>query len=146
VAPDGTPQSDLFLQKLNDVLRNEASAKDLAESSGIPRERIEQFARKYTKIQSAPAGPGRDIKIKPGEQTTAQPSPNLPALDANRRFSSKNQRNKGTMAQDQVHGNYEGVRFVPPPEWRGQFEDYKISLSKVLAPKRTAKPTPKNTP
>ena len=66
----------------------------------------------YGRSNPAPAGPGRDIKVKPGEQTTAQPSPNLPALDGNRRFSCKNQRNRGTMAQDQVHGNFEGVRFV----------------------------------
>ncbi len=146
MAPDGTPQSDLFLQKLNDVLRNEASAKEFEERTGMSRERIEHFVTNYKKGKSGPAGPGREIKVKPGEQTTAQASPDLPGLSGNQRFSSKTRLNRGTMAQDDVHGNYEGVRFVPPPEWREQFEAYKNSLRKVVVPKRTPTPTPKTAP
>ena len=69
VAPDGTPQSDLFLRNLNDVLKNETEPLGVNKrpSSGIPREQIRSNSRrKYAKIQSAPAGPNRDIKGQAG--------------------------------------------------------------------------------
>ena len=63
VAPEGTPQSDLFLQKLNDVLRNEASTPRiwrrargyLANRSNNLRESIRR---------SNPGPPGRAAKSR----------------------------------------------------------------------------------
>jgi len=143
VAPDGQPQSDLFLRKLDDALKNDVSAKDLEKETGLSREQLEQFATKYKQLKSAPAGPGRDIDVKPGEQTPAQPSPNLPGLDPSTRFSNKNRRDRGSAPQDQVRDNLEGIRFQPPPEWRGKFEGYKNKLAKVAAPKRATSPSTK---
>ncbi len=51
---------------------------------------------------------------------TPKPSANLPGLDAKRSFSTKNVRNRGTMAQDDVRNNIEGVRHQVPSEWRGK--------------------------
>ena len=143
VAPEGQPQSDLFLQKVHEVLNDPASAKDLEQATNLTREQIEQFVTKFSKIKSAPAGPGRDINVKPGEQTAVAPSADLPGLDPKTRISSKNQRTQGTMAHDEVHGNLEDIRFQPPKELRGKWEAFKNRLSKVPAPKRVPNPGPK---
>jgi hypothetical protein len=143
VAPEGQPQSDLFLRKLDEALKNDANAKELEKETGYTREQLDQFITKYKQLKSAPAGPGRDINVKPGEQTAAQPSPNLPGLDSSTKFSTKNLRNRGSAPQDQIRDNLEGVRFQPPPEWRGKWEGYKNKLAKVAAPKRAASPSTK---
>ena len=98
VAPEGQPQSDLVLRKLHDVLNDPASAKDLEQRMNMTREQLEQFVTKFKKVKSGPAGPGRDINVKPGEQTPVAPAANLPGLDAKTRFSSKNH------AQARNHG------------------------------------------
>jgi hypothetical protein len=142
VAPKDQPQSELFLRKLHDVLNDPASAKELEDATGVSRERVEQFAKKFPNMKSAPAGPGREINVKPGEQTPAQPSPDLPGLDKSTRFTNKNVRERGTMPQDETHEHSEGIRFQPPPEWRGKMEDFKNRLAKVATPKRAASATP----
>ncbi len=142
VAPQGQPQSDLFLRRLDDVLKDPASAKDLEERMNMTREQIEQFAAKFKKINSGPAGPGRDIKVKPGEQTPVPPAANLPGIDAKSRFSTKTMSKQGTMAQDDVHGNREDIRFQPPPEFQGKWEEFKTRMSKVSAPRRAETPSP----
>ena len=87
------------------MLNDPAEAKDLEQRDGISRSEIEQFVKKYEKPKSAPAGPGREIKVKPGEQTPVKPSPNLPGLDPNSRFSTKTRTDRGSMPQDDVQNN-----------------------------------------
>ena len=144
VAPDGQPQSELVLKQLHEVQTNPAAAKDLEQREGISRSDIEQFARKYEKPKSAPPGPGREIKVKPGEQTPTKPAADLPALDGSTRFSTKNVRDRGTSAQDDVHNNLEDVRYKLPTELRGRFQAYSNRLSKVAAPKTTGKASSKS--
>jgi hypothetical protein len=144
VAPKDQPASDLVLRNIQEALNDPASAKDLEQATNMSREQIEQFVEKYRKATTAAAGPGRDITVKPGEQTPVAPSADLPGLDTKTRFSSKNVRNRGTMPQDDVHGNLEDVRFQPPPEMQGKFEAYKNKLSKVVASKRPANATPRS--
>ena len=144
VAPKNQPQSDLFLRKLDEALQDDAKAKDLERDTGVSREQLEQFAKKYEKMKSAPAGPGRDIKVKPGEQTAAQqPSPNLPGLGSSVSFSTAARRKSGSAPQDQLRDNNEAIRLTPPAEFRGRLEGYKNKLMKVAAPtpKRPAAPS-----
>ena len=136
VAPQGQPQSELNFGKLHEMLKDPASATDLEERMNMTREQIEQLGAKFKKTNSGPAGPGRDIKVKPGDQTPVSPAANLPGLDAKARFSTKNMTKQGTMPQDDVHGNLEDVRFQPPPEFQGKWEAYKNKLSKVPADAR----------
>ena len=98
------------------MLNDPEALKDLEQRDGISRSDIEQFVRKYEKPKSAPAGPGREIKVKPGEQAPAKPSPNLPGLNPNTRFSTKTKTDRGSMPQDHVQNNFEDVRFRPPAE------------------------------
>ena len=140
VAPAGQPQSGLNLRGLHDLLKDDKTAKQLEKDTGYSREQIEQFTKRYEKAKSAPAGPGRDIDLKSGEQSDAKPSANLPGLDASTRFSTKNRRDRGIAPQDQIRDNNESIRFQPPPEWRGKMEGYKSKLAKLVAPDSSAKP------
>ena len=81
----------------------------------------------------------RNIDLKGGQQTDAKTSANLPGLDASSRFSTTNRRNRGSAPHDEIRDNLEGIRFEPPPEWRGKFEGYKNKLAKVVAPKAAPK-------
>lgn len=146
VAPGGTPQGGLNIRKLADLLKDENSAKQLENRSGITREQFEQYVSQFKKqAVNPPAGPGREFEAKPGEQTPGKPSADLPGLPASVRIPSKTVRNPGTMPQDRVRDNLEGPRFNPPVEWRGKWERYQNKLAKVVAPQRgsAAPPSPK---
>ncbi len=140
VAPANQPQSNLNLRTLHEAMQDDAKAKQLEDATGYTREQIEQFARRYEKVKSAPAGPGRNIDLKGADQTDAKPSGSFPGLDPSTRFSTKNRRDRGTAPQDQIRDNLEGIRLEPPPEWRGKFEGYKNKLARVVVPKSAAKP------
>ncbi len=124
-------------------MNDPSKAKELEDATGVTREQVEQFAKKYEKVASAPAGPGRDINVKPGEQTPAQPSADLPGLKPSTRFNSKNIRNRGTQPQDEIHDHAEGIRFEPPPEWRAKYEGFRNRLAKIVVTKGTPSATPK---
>ena len=89
VAPEGGQQSELSLKKIQDVLNDPAALKDLEQRDGVSRSDIQQFAKQFEKKPSAPAGPGREIKVKPGEQTAAKPTPDLPGLGNSMKFSTE---------------------------------------------------------
>jgi hypothetical protein len=142
VAPQGQPQSDLFVRNLSDALQDGQATKDLEERTGLTREQLEQFATKFQKPKSGPAGPGREIDVTPREETPAKPAANLPGVDRSRSFSTKTMRERGFMAPDDVRDNAEGVRFEPPPELRAKWKDYREMLgrSKVTSARRTTRP------
>ena len=53
----------------------------------MTREQMEQFVKKYEKVKSGPAGPGREIQVKPGERgEDAKPSANLPGINRQDRY------------------------------------------------------------
>jgi hypothetical protein len=144
VAPENQEQTDLVLRTLQDVLKDPEAAKKLEQETGLNREQLDQFVSQYKKVKSGPAGPGREITVKDSaDVASSKPSANLPGLDARTPFTTKNLRNRGTMAQDDVRNNQEGIRFQVPSEWRGKYEGYKNKLSKVPAPKQTVRPTTK---
>ncbi len=148
VAPQGQPQGELTLRKLADALQDDQSAKELVDRTGVSRERLEQIAKAYEKVKSSPAGPGREIEVKPGDQTPAKPGSNLPGFDRSQRIKSMNRANQDAMPQDFLRGMNEGVRSEPPPEWRDKVQGYKsrIARSKATGKKRTAQPTPAGAP
>ena len=127
------------------MLNDPAALKDLEQRDGITRSEIEQFARKYEKVASPPAGPGREINVKPGEQKPALPAQDLPELDRSRTFSTRTQTDRGSMPQDQIANNLEDLRFRPPQELRGKLSDYNNSLAnKFPGGKRPAAKKAKN--
>jgi hypothetical protein len=145
VAPRDQPQSDLTLRKLSDALRDDERAKELEKDTGIPREQLEQFARRFQKPKAGPVGPGREIEVKPGEQAPAKAAANLPGINPAQKTSTKTLRERGFMAQDKERGINEGNRRQPPPGWEGKWEGYKSKLARttVTSPAGSAvKPRP----
>lgn len=142
--PQGQPATDLTLRKLSDALQDDKSAKLIEDRTGISRERLEQLARPYEKVKTAPAGPGRKIEVKSRDQEPAKPASNLPGLDKSQRFSTKNVRERGFQPEDSLRELKTGFRNEPPLEWKGKFEGYKsrIARSKVSTNRRTAQPKP----
>jgi hypothetical protein len=132
IAPQtGRSQSDLVLRTVKDLLAKDAVTPDLEKETGMTREQMEQFVKKYEGVKSAPAGPGREIQVKPGQHDASdRPSANLPGIDLNSRYSTKNLKERGTMPHDDVHNMLEGIRFTPPPELRSKFENYKTKLAR----------------
>ena len=138
MAPKGAEQSDLTLKGVHEILNDPAKLKDLEQRDGITRSQLEQFVRKFEKVKAAPAGPGREIKIKPGEQTPAKPSADLPGLDPSVKFNSKTRTDSGSMPQDQLSNNFEGMRFQLPPELKEKYQQYTKSIANVAVGKSPA--------
>ncbi len=70
--PMGEAQTDFVLRTLHDILKDPEAAKKLEQDTGLNRERLEELAAPYKKVKSPPAGPGREIEVKHGEQTDAE--------------------------------------------------------------------------
>jgi len=131
VAPQGQAQTDMVLRSVRDLLEKDAVTPDLEKETGMTREQMEQFVKKYEKVKSGPAGPGREIQVKPGERgEDAKPSANLPGINRQDRYSSKNIKDKGAMPRDEVRNNLEVIRFAPPQEFRSKVEGYKSTLAR----------------
>lgn len=139
VAPEGQSQTDLVLRSVRDLLEKDAVTPELEKETGMTRAEMEQFVKKYERVKSGPAGPGREVQVKPGERgEDAKPAANLPGFNRQDRFSSKNLKDRGTMARDDVRNNLEGIRFAPPQEFRSKVEGYKSSLARS----RSSSPRP----
>ncbi len=138
----------MVLRTVKDLLAKDAVTPDLEKETGMTREQMEQFVKKYEAAKSAPAGPGREITVKPGDrEATDKPSANLPGFGRQERFSSKNQKDRGQTVHDDTKDNIEGISFKPPPEFRSKFEGYRTSLARTrsasanrAAPPRTTAP------
>ncbi|MGZ3434260.1 MAG: hypothetical protein ACXVA7_21055, partial [Isosphaeraceae bacterium] len=132
IAPQGQSQTDMVLRTVKDLLAKDAVTPDLEKETGMTREQMEQFVKKYENIKSAPAGPGREIAVKPGDrERTEHPSANLPGFGRQERYSTKSQKDRGQMVRDDVQNNLEGISFKPPPEFRSKFEGYRTSLART---------------
>jgi len=142
VAPKNVPQSEFSLRKVQELLQDKDAASKLEQETGMTREEMEQFTRKFLKDQAPKAGdrPGQEIQAKPGENRAAAPNPTLPGFDPRTNVSSKILRDRGAVVGDQVRDNAEDIRFIAPPEIRSGFEAYKstLSRSRTLNPTRTA--------
>jgi hypothetical protein len=136
----------MVLRTVKDLLAKDAVTPDLEKATGMTREQMEQFVKKYEAVKSAPAGPGREISVKPGDAGAGdQPSANLPGIDRQSRFSTRNIKNRGEAPKDDVRKNLEGIRFTPPQEYRSKFEGYKSTLA-TSSRSATARPAPSRLP
>jgi hypothetical protein len=141
IAPQGQSQSEMVLRTVKDLLAKDAVTPDIEKATGMTREQMEQWVEKYQGKKSPPAGPGREIPVKPGEQGEPdRPSANLPGIDRQNRFSTKNLKDRGATPKDDVRNNLEGIRFIAPPEYRSKFEGYKSALAKTRRSGSAARP------
>ena len=122
----------MVLRTVKDLLAKDAVTPDLEKETGMSREQMEQFVKKYENVKSGPAGPGREITVKPGQHdATDHPSANLPGFGGHERYSTKNLKDRGQAVRDDVQNNLEGISFKPPPEFRSKFEGYRTSLART---------------
>ncbi len=131
----------MVLRTIKDLIAKDAITPELEKDTGMSRAQMEQFVREYEKKKSAPAGPGRDIQVKPGGRDSAdKPAANLPGISLKSRSSTKNLTDRGKMGRDDARSNIEGIRFTAPPEFRSKVEGYKsiLSRSRTGAPARLA--------
>lgn len=83
--------------------------------------------------------------MKPGDQSPAKPSPDLPPLDPSAKFSTKTLTDRGSMPQDQIANNAEDLRFRVPTELKGKLAEYNNSLAtKLSGSKRPTAAKPKS--
>jgi hypothetical protein len=132
VAPN-QPQSDLVLRKVQDLLKNPAEAAKLEKETGMSREEMEQFVRKFTKPPKNTPREGRTVEVKPSENRPTGADTSLPGLNPGTRISTQSLRDKGAVVQDQERANIEGTRFNAPAEIRSRFEAYQSTLSRSKA-------------
>ena len=133
VAPD-QPGSELVLRKLQDMLKDDQATSKLEKETGMSREEMEQFVKKFTKAPKAEPTDGRKIEIKPGEVRPSAPDTAQPPLSPGARFSTQSLRDKGAVVQDQARDNIEANRFAPPREVLPGFEAYTKTLSRAKTP------------
>jgi hypothetical protein len=139
VAPAGAEQSNLTLGRLPDALKDAATVKELEERTGMTKEQLEQFAKKYEKPKIGPGREAKDVEVKVGEQAPVAPSANLPGAGV-QRFNTEKIRARGGIPQDTARGLNEGNVDQPPQELRERYFSYKSKAG------RAAKATPKRRP
>lgn len=140
VAPD-MPQTDLVLNKLEDLLKKNQVTPELEQATGMTRDEMEQFVTKMKKLPQGTPGPGREIQVKPGEEQKFDPNRTLPDITSNARMGSRTDRGRGSVAQDQIRDNMQGTRFEVPSELKGGFEAFKSSLSRPRSRKTAVPPS-----
>ncbi len=135
MAPD-KEQTNLALRKIQDLLKDDKFTPSVEKQLGMSKDEAEQFVKKFeNRKQPGPAGPGREIKVKPGQDKVFDPA-RKSDFTTTATASNRNDRQGTTLPQDSLGGLSEGGKSTPPPELRRQFEAYKKSLSnsKVVAP------------
>jgi hypothetical protein len=134
------------LRKLDDLLRNNQVTPELEQATGMSREEMEQFVTKFKKPPKSQPGAGQEIPVKPGQAPKFDPNRALPDLNPGASVSSRNVRDRGSVARDDFRDNLEGTRFLAPREILPWVEAYRntLSRSKVVSPPRAAPvPTPR---
>ena len=141
VAPD-KPQPELVLRKLRDLLDKNQVTPELEKETGMSREDMEQFVKKFEKGAAKKAiDPGAELKAKPEGDAVMKPRTNLPGISNSARLDTKTLRDRGAVTRDQMRDNAESIRFLPPREYGASFEAYKNTLgrSRTLNPARPAR-------
>ena len=137
VAPDKHPKPDLVLRKIQDLLKDDAKARALEKETGMSRQELEQFVKKFEKAPHGDPGASRDLTATPGKDKTIDPNRTIADPLAGSTVSGRNQRGAGAVPQDPTAGgNVEGARTVAPVEFRSRFEAYQNSLNHSTPAKR----------
>jgi hypothetical protein len=144
LAPDA--KTELTVRQIKDILQDPDRTKQLEKDSGLTRDQMEQFVRKFEKPkQSESTRPGGEIEAKPGQDKTIDPSRTIADPIRSGVNSGRRERAAGGVAQDQITGQSEGARIQAPAEWRARFEAYRNTIAGASAgtqPSNTPPPKP----
>jgi hypothetical protein len=122
------------VQNVKDALKDPAKAKQLEEDSGMTRDQIEQFVKRFEKPKQPAAGPGGEITAEQGKDRTFDPNRSIADPIRQGVVSGRRERAAGSVAQDQISGQSQGTRVQPPAEWRTRFEAYQNTISGAAKP------------
>ena len=131
-----TPQQKAdqrLLKRLREMVKRDEITKDLEEATGLSREEIDQFVRRYEppakdERTGSSDGPGEILTKQSGQDKERRV--NLPANLPGGQVTSRTARNSGMVGDDTQQGNFEGARSRVPSALRARFEAYQKSLSR----------------
>ena len=124
-----------LLKRLREMVDKNEISKDLEQSTGLSREEINQFVRKFEAPKAEPRDPNAtggttEVSSKSGNQDENR-KVSLPGNLPGGQVTSRNARNSGMVADDATQGNLEGARSRIPSALRSRFEAYQKGLSRV---------------
>jgi hypothetical protein len=116
------------LRKIHEILDDPTKAKQLEEETGMSRDELQQFVKKFEQAPKAQPGEGGTIDVKPGENKTLEPR-KLDGQLPSATVSSRSQRGPNVVPQDAAGGLSEGLRTAVPAEYQSRYEAYRTSIS-----------------
>ena len=138
--PPASRRAASNLRGLHDLLKDDKRPSSSKKTPDTPANRSSSSLKDMRSQVGAGRTRARYRFERRGTVATPSRRPICRGSSSSTRFSTKNRRGSGTAPQDQVRDNNEGVRFQPPPEWRGKMEGYKNKLAKLVVPDSSAKP------
>ena len=124
-----------LLKRLRDMVDKNEISKDLENATGLSREEINQFVRKFEppaleERKSAEGAGSSEVKSAPGKETETR-NVTLPSNLPGGKVTSRTGRGAGMVADDSQQGNLEGARSRIPSGLRSRFEAYQKGLSRT---------------
>jgi hypothetical protein len=111
------------------MLQDETKARQLEEETGMSREELSQFVRRFDQAPKQPAGEGRELEVKPGRAETLEPRKVEGGPTS--RISSRSERGANAVAQDTQAGNVQGIRARVPEQYLSRYEAYIRSMDRA---------------
>ena len=149
VAPEGgAPQSGLVLRQIQDLLKEGGDTSRLEDATGMSRDELEQFVKKFEKPEREAPGEGRELQGEIGEDRVVDPIQGVGDRIKAPLVSGRGQRGPGSAANDAFRDQTQGTRSQAPAEIRSRYEAYQSSISRSRgpAPARPPASTPKPAP
>jgi|GEM_PF-3949233 len=144
VAPD-TTKNPVNLRRLKEALSNPDELRQLERDTGLSRQALEQFVKRYEGAPQRQALPGGEIDAQAtGPEPTFDPNRTVPGTGPGSTISTRTNRAGGTLPQDNVRGLSEGLRGNIPAALRDRVRAYRSSLSKSAL--EGGSPTPSTLP
>ena len=139
--PDqASSKPELVLRELKDLINSGQDLSKIEESTGLSRDQIEQFVKKFEKPEREAAGEGRAVNSDQGNDQAVSPDRKLDSRVNQPLVSGRGNRGPGAVVQDTMRDQTQGLRSQAPAEIRSRFEAYQSSISRS---KTKASPTSK---
>ena len=129
--PEGaSSKPELVLRELKDLIANGQDLSKIEESTGLSRDQIEQFVKKFEKSKREPSGEGRSVNADIGNDPGIDPDRKLDSRVTGPVVSGRGNRGPGAVSQDLMRDQNQGNRSQAPAEIRSRFEAYQSSISR----------------
>ncbi|MFO0959183.1 MAG: hypothetical protein U0800_17425 [Isosphaeraceae bacterium] len=130
VNPGDEQRKGDFARRVRDLLKNEDTAKQLEEETGMSRSDLEQFVDRFQKKEQAAGREASTLEANPTEDPDYQGGAQFPGMKQGSSFGQRAARGGGNMPQESAGGNVQGARSVAPSRVKSRYEAYLKSMSK----------------